>query len=232
MLSLNAVKITVFIYKVKIMPKAMRKPEDIEAVRQHILKTALDILSHEGFNGLSMRKLASRLGMTAANIYNYYDSKDELFLALQSSGFHILLDMFQDAYDRTDDPVARLEGMIDAYMDFGHTNGPLYDAMLNGNTPRYTDYVGTHAEEAAWQEIEAAKRVMRLADRVRYELENKIRPDDSDDYRIETMELWFMMHAAVTLYNSRNIQQIHDDALSVVNTIVARLKEQARQLAG
>ncbi len=214
------------------MPKAMRKPEDIEAVRQRILHTALEILSNEGFNGLSMRKLASRLGMTAANIYNYYSSKDELFLALQSSGFHVLEAMFDEAYKRTDDPVERMEGMIDAYMEFGHNNGPLYDAMLNGNTPRYTDYIGTDAEEAAWQEIESAKRVLRLADRVRYELEGRTRPQGSEEYRIETMELWFTMHAAVTLYNSRNIQQIHDDAMSVVKTIVARLKEQARQLAG
>ncbi|MEZ4549411.1 MAG: TetR family transcriptional regulator [Desulfobacterales bacterium] len=36
---------------------------------------------------MSMRKLAGRLKMTAANIYNYYQNKDDLYLAIQTRGF-------------------------------------------------------------------------------------------------------------------------------------------------
>jgi len=65
------------------MPKATRSPEEVKTVKNEILETALSLMCEDGFDALTMRKLALRLKMTAANIYNYYTNKDDLYLAIQ-----------------------------------------------------------------------------------------------------------------------------------------------------
>jgi AcrR family transcriptional regulator len=62
------------------MPKAPRKPEEVEAERQRILAEALSIIAESGYEGLTMRRLGQRLGVAAKTIYNYFESKDEVYL--------------------------------------------------------------------------------------------------------------------------------------------------------
>ena len=81
------------------MPKPIRSPKEVETVKNDILKTALKLMCDEGFDALSMRKLAARLKMTAANIYNYYENKDDLYLAIQTRGFQMIVDRFSEIYD-------------------------------------------------------------------------------------------------------------------------------------
>jgi AcrR family transcriptional regulator len=51
-----------------------RRPLD----RDTILDAALDLLDRHGFEGLSMRKLATVLGVEAMSLYNHVDGKDAL----------------------------------------------------------------------------------------------------------------------------------------------------------
>ena len=51
--------------------------------REQIVGFAIDVLQDEGFEGLTMRRLAERLGIKAASLYNHVRAKDEL-LALMA----------------------------------------------------------------------------------------------------------------------------------------------------
>ncbi|MGH8989660.1 MAG: TetR/AcrR family transcriptional regulator [Acidimicrobiales bacterium] len=56
--------------------------------RQHILDTALALMSQRGVDGTSMRDLASAAGLNVASLYHYFASKRELLVAvLQERGF-------------------------------------------------------------------------------------------------------------------------------------------------
>lgn len=56
--------------------------------RQHILNTALALMSQRGVDGTSMRDLASAAGLNVASLYHYFASKRELLVAvLQERGF-------------------------------------------------------------------------------------------------------------------------------------------------
>ena len=46
--------------------------------RRQLVTRALDVLDDEGFDGLTMRRLAERLGIKAASLYNHVADKDEL----------------------------------------------------------------------------------------------------------------------------------------------------------
>lgn len=73
------------------MPKKPFTIEEIVAQRQRIMDSASSVMAEVGFHHLSMRKLASQLGMTASNIYNYFPNKESLFLHTRRRGFELIL---------------------------------------------------------------------------------------------------------------------------------------------
>ena len=56
--------------------------------RQHILQTALSLMSQQGVDGTSMRTLAAATGLNVATLYHYFPSKRDLLVAvLEERGF-------------------------------------------------------------------------------------------------------------------------------------------------
>ncbi|MEL6572026.1 MAG: TetR/AcrR family transcriptional regulator [Pseudomonadota bacterium] len=54
------------------------KAKDHESKRQHILSVAAEVFAREGIARASMSEVARACGISKANIYHYYDSKDDL----------------------------------------------------------------------------------------------------------------------------------------------------------
>ncbi len=71
------------------MPKKPFTTEEINAQRERIMDSAAQVMAEVGFHHLSMRKLATELGMTASNIYNYFPDKETLFLHSRRRGFEL-----------------------------------------------------------------------------------------------------------------------------------------------
>lgn len=53
--------------------------------RQHILDTAYRLFQGKGFSNTSMSDITAEAGGSKATVYNYFSSKDELFLACMTS---------------------------------------------------------------------------------------------------------------------------------------------------
>jgi AcrR family transcriptional regulator len=67
-----------------------RQERDREAVRRAILDAARELFVSEGFNNVSIRKIAERIEYSPASIYSYFPSKDDIFFELAEEGFRIL----------------------------------------------------------------------------------------------------------------------------------------------
>lgn len=52
------------------------------AKREEILTTALDVIATHGYRRASVRELADAVGLSAAGLLHYFDSKEELFTAI------------------------------------------------------------------------------------------------------------------------------------------------------
>ena len=205
------------------MPKAARTPEQVYAVRDRILEGALDIMTNEGFENLSMRKLGKKLGMTAANIYNYFSRKDELYLELQTRGFKMLFAEFMDVYEKPEDSRSVIEGFVWAYVSFGIQYADYYDIMFNRPTPKYADYRHTDLEKEAAIEKETAMQVALLAVKVIEELWEQAGPAlVSDPYQL-MLETWCTLHGVVTLYNSRVYQEVEENFEKSIRTMLEGL---------
>jgi AcrR family transcriptional regulator len=69
--------------------------KDHSAKRAHILKTAASVFAKSGFARASMSQIANDCGISKANIYHYYDSKDALLFDILDSYLSALRDRIQ-----------------------------------------------------------------------------------------------------------------------------------------
>jgi AcrR family transcriptional regulator len=67
-----------------------RQERDRQAVRRAILDAARDLFVTEGFERVSMRRIAELVEYSPAAIYGYFPSKDDIFFALAEEGFRLL----------------------------------------------------------------------------------------------------------------------------------------------
>lgn len=61
------------------------------SIRGTILDAAKGIVEEEGFEGLSIRKVAKEVGYTPGSIYQYFDNKEGLLRALIQSGYQAIM---------------------------------------------------------------------------------------------------------------------------------------------
>src|SRR3954468_17808265 len=69
-----------------------RQERDRKAVRRSILDAARELFVAEGFQNVSIRKIAERIEYSPAALYGYFASKDDIFFALAEEGFRLLGD--------------------------------------------------------------------------------------------------------------------------------------------
>ncbi len=203
------------------MPRRPLSPEVLLERRRRILQIATTIISTDGFEALTMRRLARSAEMTAANLYNYYSGKDELYLAIQMDGFERLLTHFTAALAKSTEPVDQLEDFVRAYVAFGRAHPETYDVMLGRNTPKYVDYIGTADEPAADAEKRAAMALIELCEEVVRRAARTPGVQLPHGPRILTLQVWSMLHGVVSLLNSRVLQEVTDTPEDLVDAIVA-----------
>jgi AcrR family transcriptional regulator len=82
------------------------------AARRRLLDAAVQAFAEHGYGGTSTRDIAERAGRSPAAVYIHYESKEALLHAASLHGHEDSLDCLTQAYDATDDPAARLHGMV------------------------------------------------------------------------------------------------------------------------
>jgi AcrR family transcriptional regulator len=101
-----------------------------EETRINILDASLQIVKQEGWQALSMRKIADVIEYTAPIIYEYFANKDAILLELTRKGFLLLAKDIQTARDKHRLPAKQLEAMWIAYWNFAFAEKELYQVMF------------------------------------------------------------------------------------------------------
>ncbi len=205
------------------MPKIPRSQEDRELIREKILDEALALISEHGFTSFSMRKLASRLGMTATTIYNYYSNKDELYLMILTKGFDMLYQRFAGIYESACDPARKLQDMVRAYIDFGINKAHYYNIMFTSDAPKYRDYVGTEIEPVAFFEKQTALKLIDITSRALQDVISMTKCMPPDQTRYFVIKLWSTLHGIIALYNSRVLPEVDDNPEQIIEQVARDL---------
>ena len=77
---------------------------------------AVELFATHGFSRVSMRDLATCLGITAGSLYNHIDSKEELLFELIEELYEALLDGASLVTRRKSAPTVRLHGLLEAHL--------------------------------------------------------------------------------------------------------------------
>jgi AcrR family transcriptional regulator len=106
-------------------------------LRIQILDAARAIVVREGFDALSMRKIAGVVGYSPASLYLHFASRDAIAHALCGEGHAQLIESLQ-AHDGVAEPVERLKAMAHAYVEFALAHPQVYRLIFMQN-PAYSD---------------------------------------------------------------------------------------------
>ena len=103
-----------------------------------ILDAARELFVREGYDEVSIRKIADRIEYSPAAIYGYFASKDDIFFALAEEGFRILFSY--GAGNRAinpEDPADTLRQMFLRYYEFSKEHPEYFALMfLDRSVPR------------------------------------------------------------------------------------------------
>jgi AcrR family transcriptional regulator len=108
--------------------KERREREKLET-REKILDAARELFVAEGYDGVSMRKIADKIEYSPTAIYVHFKDKDELFREVCHEDFRRLARTFV-AIGQTPDPIERLRKIGLAYVEFGLKNPNHYRTMF------------------------------------------------------------------------------------------------------
>lgn len=137
-----------------------RKSVENELTREMILDEARDLFIEEGYQKVSMRKIANRLGYSHGSLYYHFKNKAELFSTLIKEDFHKLDTILYSILEKKN--VSNEEKLLDifsSYIEFGLTYRKQYELMF-----LYHDDEMTHClEQSPYQSYchyaEAIKRL-------------------------------------------------------------------------
>lgn len=107
-----------------------RRLRQKDEVRSSILETAWQIVKEEGWQSLSIRKIADAIEYSVPVIYDHFANKEAILLEFGKQGFNLLASKLQQAKNTTDDAGGQLRAMADAYWNFAFKNKEYYQLMF------------------------------------------------------------------------------------------------------
>lgn len=121
------------------MTKETKKGIDHDRMKHLILGAAKDLFAKDGFDNVSMRKIASRINYSPAALYRYFSSKEELILSLKQEG----LQKFGDAQKHLaeiEDPFERVKECGRIYLAYACNEPEYYDLLFNKAVPSFCNH--------------------------------------------------------------------------------------------
>lgn len=109
---------------------AERRLRQRDEVRASILATAWQIVREEGWQALSIRKIADAIEYSVPVIYDHFANKEAILLEFGKDGFKALSKKMSQAKAKAGDPAAQIHAMADAYWNFAFKNKEYYQVMF------------------------------------------------------------------------------------------------------
>jgi AcrR family transcriptional regulator len=112
-----------------------RKQRQREEVKASILRAAWDLVEREGWQSLSIRKIADAIEYSVPVIYEHYVNKDAILLELTKKGFRQLNGELKTARDRYRNPAQQIEAIVYSYWNFAFSHKAYYQVMFGLGIP-------------------------------------------------------------------------------------------------
>ncbi|WP_152266383.1 TetR/AcrR family transcriptional regulator [Agriterribacter humi] len=112
-----------------------RRRREKEALSSRILTTAWQIVKEEGWQSLSIRKIADAVEYSVPVIYDYFENKEAILLEFGKQGFELVIKKLKAARNTSADPAEQLKAIANAYWNFAFKNKEYYQLMWGLSIP-------------------------------------------------------------------------------------------------
>lgn len=185
--------------------------------RESIVTAARAQIAADGLAAMSLRRLASSLGVTAPALYAHFASKDELLTAVAAEEFSELIGALESSTSGRADPIERLIAQSHAYVDHARRH-PEFVELVTVFRP------GLIPQPAA-PELAMASRSFELSSVAVQDAIDAGLLREQDPLMVG-LTLWAAVHGVATVLASRpNLGDDYESALvdSVVQSVVRGL---------
>ncbi len=114
---------------------AERKERQKKEVRDSILDSAWKLVNEEGWQNLSIRKIADAIEYSVPVVYDHFENKEAILTVFNRRGFVLLGDEIRAAKARHREPKQQLEAIAYAYWDFAFDHKEYYQLMFGLGMP-------------------------------------------------------------------------------------------------
>ncbi|GAB3567036.1 TetR/AcrR family transcriptional regulator [Spirosoma luteolum] len=108
-----------------------RKPRSREQIRSGIIQTAKTIARRDGWQAVSIRKIADAIEYSAPVVYEYFDGRDVLLSTIRDEGFAQLNEQYHRIMKLYRDPEKRLFEISLIQWAFARQEPEVYQVMYN-----------------------------------------------------------------------------------------------------
>ncbi len=127
-----------------------------EVYRRHILEAAERVFAESGFEAAKLQQISRLAGLSMGTIYGVFPGKTELLEALLEERGREILALATAAVEQARDPLAALDGLIRAYIDYFVEHPHFLRMHLRQGTSWVISPVsGANGRAAIWNEIHA-----------------------------------------------------------------------------
>lgn len=174
---------------------ARRNDHSADELKRLALSAASDIATEEGLRGLTVRRVAERIGYAPGTIYNLFDNLDDLIVQVNGGTLARLGEALTRASEC--EPVERARRLTDAYFDFVEAAPRLWAMLFEHRLPErmsLPDWYRTALDS--------------LIGHVTQSLEPSLRGMSALEQRKAVVAMWAGLHGIATLTVSKKLDLV------------------------
>ena len=168
-----------------------RKEKQKTEIRKMILDASMKLFVEQGFENVSIRKIADLIEYSPTTVYLYFKDKDDILFNLHELGFQKMAEYNEGLWD-IKNPLMRLHKMGENYIKFGISHPEFYDIMFIMRAPMQAI---ENTMECEWKSGDTA--LGRLKDTIREGMDKGLIV--KGDVDAVSMVIWSMVHGLVSL---------------------------------
>lgn len=161
-----------------------------EKVRTAIVEAARQFLEKEGWESVSIRKIAERIGYSLPMVYTHFENKEAIQKEFVKQGFNLLTDHIAAQTALEHKPDQQLIALSLAYFDFSFNHASYYRLMFGLGIP-------------SCQQVNEITEIKRFTSAI-FEVLRTLMPEASDErIFLKFHTLWSVLHglASISMVN-------------------------------
>jgi AcrR family transcriptional regulator len=189
-----------------------RKEKQKLEIKKAILDASMKLFMEQGYENVSMRKIADLIEYSPTTVYLYFKDKNEILFNLHELGFQKMAEYTTDLWT-IKNPLIRLAKMGEYYLQFGIENPAFYELMFILKAPM--EALEMLVENCEWRSGDQA--LGRLKDTVQECMDKNL--IEKGDVNAIAMAIWSMVHGMVSLAIRDRFDKLgpHDQMIPMMN---------------